>query len=72
MSTREGACSSARGSRNRRPEIVALMIVTAAIEWVMEESLFEVVIVWINPGDAPGNAECRESLLECSLNRAEV
>ncbi len=48
------------------------MIVTAAIEWVIEESLFEVVIVWISPGDAPGDAEGRESLLEYSLNRAEV
>ncbi len=48
------------------------MSVTAAVEWVIEESLFEADIVWINPGDAPDNAECRESLLECSLNRAEV
>ena len=48
------------------------MSVTAAIERVIEESLFEADIEWINPGDAPGDAECRESLLECSLNQAEV
>ncbi len=68
MSTRTATCSSARGRRNRWPEIVPLMSVTVVIEWVIEECLFEAVIVWINPGDAPGDAECRESLLECSLN----
>jgi len=44
------------------------MSVTAAIERVIEKSLFEVGIARVNPGDA----ECRGILLECSLNRAEV
>ncbi len=48
--------------------MVPLLIVTAAIEWVIEEGLFEAGIMWVNPGDA----ECRGILLECSLNRAEV
>ena len=72
MSTRADTCNDARGSRNRRSEIVRLMIVTTAIEWVIEESLFEADLEWISQGDAPGDAECRESLLECSLKRAEV
>ncbi len=68
MSTRKATCKSARGRRNRPPEIVPLMSVTAAVEGVIEESLFEVGIRWIIPGDA----ECRGALPECSLNRAEV
>ena len=48
------------------------MSVTAAIEWVIEERLFEADIVWINPGDATSDAECRALLLERVLNRAEV
>ncbi len=48
------------------------MGVTTAIERVIEESLFQGGMMWVHPGDATGDAECRGFLLECSLNRAEV
>ena len=44
------------------------MSVTDAIDWVIEEGLFEAGVVQIRPRDA----ERREILLNCSLNRAEV